>query len=110
MIPSLDDALLVKPGLLLTNSYEQAPISIEMAPMLEQGDSVAEPTAHLIREADKTEYAAGIVTGPSNVGTVVTLKLAGLEPGTKYRLILPFLANAGQGKRLAPYLFVECRY
>lgn len=98
----------VVPGIYEQASTERVPIEIDMAPLLGVGESVASPTATLTRLSNGTEYAEGIEGNPTEAGDVVTLTLANLEPGERYRLVVLF--TAALGKELAPSLIVKCPY
>jgi hypothetical protein len=72
-----------------------APVSIDLAPALDEGEAIVDPTAqlfilHASGETDYVEYALGLEGTIGIAGTIVSQVLQDLERGRVYRLEVLF--------------------
>jgi hypothetical protein len=89
-------------------STETVPWSLDVTPLLADGETPSLPVVTLIDLASNEAYPTGLSGTPTLVGNVITQRVLSLQPGHVYRLVFQF--QAAVGKVFSPAVILECPF
>lgn len=76
-------------------SVESHPLGFDARLVLQAGETITAPQAQLLDAGTGQSYPGGLVGPPTVSGTVITQRVANLQPGHTYWLIVSFTASGG---------------
>lgn len=104
-MPSADYSFLAEPPEFEGTSYGTYPLAFDFEPWVADGDIASAPTAHLVRQPEKTLYNAGVISTALSGSTLVAT-VGALEAGQDYYLIVG--VTLGPTKKPTAAIHIRC--
>lgn len=106
-MPREEYSFLAEPPEFEATSYGTYPLAFDFEPWVAVGDVASAPTAHLVRQPEKTLFNAGVLSTALS-GTTMVATLGGLEAGQDYYLIVG--VTLGAAKKPTAAIYIRCPF